>query len=127
MLRERNSGTAARCRFQPESRGIRRHKRLEKHYLEHDTRRGNPGLVGTNFVMGYKYYFEEGFSSGTGFMGIAVALLGLNNPFGVVLAALLFGMLDYGGPGDKHDGAERIGEHSPGNRNNLCHIFKQNI
>ena len=55
------------------------------------------GLVGTNFVMGYKYYFEEGFSTGTGFMGIAVALLGLNNPFGVVLAALLFGMLDYGG------------------------------
>ncbi len=30
-------------------------------------------------------------------MGIAVALLGLNNPFGVILAALLFGMLDYGG------------------------------
>ena len=55
------------------------------------------GLVGTNFVMGYKYYFEEGFSSGTGFMGLAVALLGLNDPFGVVLAALLFGMLDYGG------------------------------
>ncbi len=55
------------------------------------------GLVGTNFVMGYKYYFEEGFSSGIGFMGIAVALLGLNNPFGVILAALLFGMLDYGG------------------------------
>ncbi len=55
------------------------------------------GLVGTNFVMGYKYYFEEGFSSGTGFMGIAVALLGLNNPFGIILAALLFGMLDYGG------------------------------
>lgn len=55
------------------------------------------GLVGTNFVMGYKYYYEEGFSSGIGFMGIAVALLGLNNPYGVILAALLFGMLDYGG------------------------------
>ncbi len=55
------------------------------------------GLVGTNFVMGYKYYFEEGFSTGTGFMGIAVALLGNNNPFGVILAALLFGMLEYGG------------------------------
>ena len=55
------------------------------------------GLVGTNYVMGYKYYFEEGFSTGTGFMGIAVALLGNNNPFGVILAALLFGMLEYGG------------------------------
>ncbi len=55
------------------------------------------GLVGTNYVMGYKHYFEEGFSTGTGFMGIAVALLGNNNPFGVILAALLFGMLEYGG------------------------------
>lgn len=55
------------------------------------------GLVGTNYVMGYKYYFEGGFSAGTGFMGIAVALLGNNNPFGVILAALLFGLLEYGG------------------------------
>ncbi len=55
------------------------------------------GLVGTNYVMGYKYYFEEGFSAETGFMAIAVALLGNNNPFGVILAALLFGMLEYGG------------------------------
>ena len=55
------------------------------------------GLAGTNFVMGYKYYFEEGFSTGVGFMGIAVSLLGLNNPFGVILAALLFGVLDYSG------------------------------
>lgn len=55
------------------------------------------GLVGSNFVMGYKYYFEEGFSSGLGFMGIAVALLGNNHPAGIVLAAMLFGMLDYGG------------------------------
>jgi len=55
------------------------------------------GLAGSNFVMGYKYYFEEGFSVGTGFMGIAVALLGNNHPLGVIFSALLFGMLDYGG------------------------------
>ena len=42
-------------------------------------------------------------------MGIAVALLGLNNPFGVILAALLFGMLDYGGLGHKHHGTEGVG------------------
>jgi len=55
------------------------------------------GLVGVDFVLGYKYYYEQGFSSGIGFMGIAVALLGRNHPLGVVLAALLFGALSYGG------------------------------
>ena len=55
------------------------------------------GLVGVNFVQGYKYYFEDGFSGGVGFMGIAVALLGRNHPLGVVLAALLFGTLSQGG------------------------------
>lgn len=55
------------------------------------------GLVGANFVCGYKYYFEEGFSSGLGFMGIAVALLARNNPLGIIAAALFFGMLSEGG------------------------------
>jgi simple sugar transport system permease protein len=55
------------------------------------------GLVGANFVMGYKHYFEQGFSAGSGFMGIAVALLGRNHPAGILLAALLFGFLSYGG------------------------------
>ena len=55
------------------------------------------GLVGVDFVLGYKYYYEQGFSAGIGFMGIAVALLGRNHPLGVVLAALLFGALSYGG------------------------------
>ena len=58
---------------------------------------GLAGLVGTNFVMGYKHYFEEGFSTGVGFMGIAVALLGQNHPTGVILAAFLFGVLAHGG------------------------------
>jgi simple sugar transport system permease protein len=58
---------------------------------------GCAGLVGLNFVQGYKHYFEDGFSGGLGFMGIAVALLGRNHPRGVVLAALLFGTLSQGG------------------------------
>ena len=33
-----------------------------------------------------------------GFNGIAVALLGLGNPFGIVLSALLFGVLQTGAP-----------------------------
>lgn len=55
------------------------------------------GLGGVNFVLGYKHYFELGFSAGAGFLGIAVALLGRNHPAGVVVAALFFGALSYGG------------------------------
>lgn len=58
---------------------------------------GLAGLIGINYVLGYKYYFEEGFSSGLGFMGIAVALLGRNHPLGVIIAAFLFGILSQGG------------------------------
>ncbi len=55
------------------------------------------GLGGTNFVCGYKHYFELGFSGGAGFLGIAVALIGRNHPLGVAAAALFFGALSYGG------------------------------
>jgi ABC-type uncharacterized transport system permease subunit len=55
------------------------------------------GLAGMNFVLGYKHFFELGFSAGGGFLGIAVALLGRNHPVGVVLAALFFGALSHGG------------------------------
>ena len=37
------------------------------------------------------------FSNGLGFLGIAVALLGRNRPFGVLVAALFFGALVRGG------------------------------
>ena len=55
------------------------------------------GLGGVNFVLGYKYYYEDGFAGGTGFLGIAVALVGRNNPFGILLAALFFATLSQGG------------------------------
>ncbi|MDI6808920.1 MAG: ABC transporter permease [Candidatus Eisenbacteria bacterium] len=55
------------------------------------------GLVGVNYVMGYKYYYESEFSGGVGFMAIPVALLGRNHPLGVVLSAMLFGILSHGG------------------------------
>ena len=55
------------------------------------------GLGGTNFVLGYKHYYEEGFSAGAGYLGIAVALIGRNHPGGVVLAALFFATLSQGG------------------------------
>ncbi len=55
------------------------------------------GLGGVNFVLGYKHYFELGFTGGAGFLGIAVALLGRSHPLGVLVAALFFGALSYGG------------------------------
>jgi simple sugar transport system permease protein len=55
------------------------------------------GLAGVNQVMGYKHRFRYGVFGGLGFDGIGVAFIGRNSPLGVVLAALLFGILDHGG------------------------------
>jgi len=55
------------------------------------------GLGGINFVLGYKGYYEEGFAAGSGFLGIAVALVGRNHPIGILFAALLFATLSQGG------------------------------
>jgi general nucleoside transport system permease protein len=57
---------------------------------------GFAGLVGSNFVLGYKHYFELGFSEGIGFIGIAVALLAKNNPIGIIFTAIFFGTIEYG-------------------------------
>ena len=55
------------------------------------------GLAGVNQVMGYKHRFRYGVFEGLGFDGIGVAFIGKNSPWGCVLAALLFGILDHGG------------------------------
>ena len=55
------------------------------------------GMVGINEVLGYRYRYYDGFSDNYGFTGIAVALLGRNHPVGVILSALLFGILQRGG------------------------------
>jgi ABC-type uncharacterized transport system permease subunit len=55
------------------------------------------GLGGINYVLGYKHYYEDGFAGGSGFLGIAVALVGRNHPVGVILAALFFATLSQGG------------------------------
>jgi len=54
-------------------------------------------MVGINEVLGYRYRYYDGFSDNYGFTGIAVALLGRNHPLGVVIAALLFAVLQRGG------------------------------
>jgi simple sugar transport system permease protein len=55
------------------------------------------GLAGINFILGYKHYFEQGFATSAGFMGIAVALVAKNHPIGVIFAALLFAGLSQAG------------------------------
>jgi simple sugar transport system permease protein len=57
---------------------------------------GLAGLAGANIILGVQYSVTPGFSSGLGFDGITVALLGRGNPVGVVAAALLFGGLRAG-------------------------------
>jgi len=55
------------------------------------------GVGGINYVLGYKHYYEDGFASGAGFLGIAVALVGRNHPIGVLVAAFFFATLSQGG------------------------------
>lgn len=55
------------------------------------------GLVAANSVLGYRHYYELGSTTGVGFLGIAVAMLANAQPLGILLSALLFGLLDYGG------------------------------
>lgn len=57
---------------------------------------GIAGLVGMTEVFGKYGRMIDGFSPGFGFTGIAVAVLGNNNPFGIILTATLFGALEAG-------------------------------
>lgn len=54
-------------------------------------------LAGINFIMGYKGYYEFGYTNNIGFTAIAVALLARNHPIGIIFSALLFAFLDFGG------------------------------
>jgi simple sugar transport system permease protein len=52
------------------------------------------GLIGMPDLLGRDHHYGTEFTTGLGFLGIAVALLGRNSPLGIALAALLFGFLD---------------------------------
>ena len=58
---------------------------------------GLAGLMAVNEVMGVQHRLLLEFVAGAGFVGIAVALMGRAHPLGVVLAAVLFGVLYQGG------------------------------
>lgn len=55
------------------------------------------GLATINIIMGNQFRLVQNFTGGYGFVGIAVAFMGRHHPFGICLAALLFGALYQGG------------------------------
>ena len=55
------------------------------------------GMMALNPVLGASARLQVEFVGGAGFVGIAVSLMGRNHPLGIVLAAILFGLLYKGG------------------------------
>jgi simple sugar transport system permease protein len=55
---------------------------------------GIAGLIGMPLLFGDSHNYGLTFQTGLGFAGIAVALLGRNNPVGIAFAALLFAFLN---------------------------------
>ena len=55
------------------------------------------GLMAVNEILGAQHRLVLGFVQGAGFVGIAVALMGRSHPLGIVLSAMLFGLLFQGG------------------------------
>ena len=58
---------------------------------------GLAGLLAVNEILGVQHRLLLEFVGGAGFVGIAVALMGRSHPLGIVLAAMLFGLLYQGG------------------------------
>ena len=55
------------------------------------------GLAGAHLVFGVFGRLEPSMASGFAFLGIVIALLGRNNPFGIILAAAFYAYLRVGG------------------------------
>ena len=53
--------------------------------------------MAVNVILGEEHRLILEFTGGFGFVGIAVALMGRAHPVGIILAAILFGMLYQGG------------------------------
>ena len=53
--------------------------------------------LAVNELMGFQHRLMLEFTAGYGFVGFAVALMGRSHPFGILLSALLFGVLYQGG------------------------------
>lgn len=65
------------------------------------------GLVGMPTLLNDSHQYSNNFPLGVGFTGIAIALLGRNNPVGIALAALLWGFLERGANRLEFEGYDR--------------------
>ena len=79
---------------------------------------GLAGLAGMAEISGTVHRLQDGIATGAGFTGVIIAYLARFNPFGVVIAAILFGALLLAG---RQDPACRDPGHDPGHRPVLCH------
>ena len=59
---------------------------------------GLAGVAGTVVLLGVTHQMTASFATSVGFDAIAVALLGRSNPFGIILASVLFGAMRAGAP-----------------------------
>lgn len=57
------------------------------------------GLIGLQEIFAIRGFYSYQIAAGLGFDGIAIALIGLNNPLGIVFSALLFSFLRQAGYG----------------------------
>jgi ABC-type uncharacterized transport system permease subunit len=57
------------------------------------------GLVGLNHLLGDAGFLGANYETQLGFTGIAVAFLGRNSPFGIVVSAIALGLLNRGEDG----------------------------
>ena len=55
------------------------------------------GGVAANIILGDQHRLILDYTAGFGFVGIAVALMGRAHPVGIIVAAVLFGVLYQGG------------------------------
>ena len=60
---------------------------------------GIAGLIGLQEIFAIRGFYTYQIAGGLGFDGIAIALIGLNNPLGIVFSALLFSFLRQAGYG----------------------------
>ena len=58
---------------------------------------GLAGFMALNEIMGSQHRMILDYTSGYGFVGIAVALMGRSRPLGIIIAAIVFGALYQGG------------------------------
>jgi simple sugar transport system permease protein len=65
------------------------------------------GLVGMPTLLNQSYDYGNDFPTGIGFTGIAVALLGRNNPVGIAVGALLWAFLERASAGLEFEGYDK--------------------